>query len=892
MTQSPIRRVTIGRRPDLCDIVVPHNGVSGRHCALGFDTATGRWQVHDLDSRNGTWVILEGRAFRVVPGRPMDVADGVMLRLGPAAAVRVTDALVDPVVRPRAFKGPRTVDGQGRGDLAGQAVERYTLAPVSSQAISDLLASTERVAGLSVACRGLRVRLDEPLAPGLPVELLPGIDLVIRSGELVGVGGAPDAFTEALLETLCGQRAPLAGTVRVGGHPVVARPDGFAPWVVRVAPDDVPPGHLTVREVLLQRARDVLGDQLAPPVLEARVLQVAQRLDLMAELDAVIAARGTLVDADVLRRVQIGEALMGDPAVLLLRSPLIGLDGPAAESLIEVLRGIADDGTTVVLSLDEPPSRDVFERLDRLLLTFQGVTAWYGPAWPASVRWMQDPAGLQQPRDPGEAWAPLRQAHQKALASGEPATAASSEALAFARRFVESPWYRDAQAGEEAVRLPGMGTPPELPLPPEPPSVAAPSAPPAGPRVTRTTRLGAVPVNLAPPAPAAPEVTLTPGEEPPRRTGTQEFLILDRGVPDEIALEWFAQAAQGLRPLPPPPTIQRPPTLRSAPGRLSGGVTGAGLTGLSDVGDARPTALREGAPTEERRRPIGLLIAVALLVAMVIALAAALVVSAGRGGLPSISPVAASPPPGMVLVQPGHVALAPDGSVSRWRASDAHRVTVSHGLFVDITPVTRVSYDALVGFGGSEDVRACADCPAAGVNWFEALRYANARSESEGLAACYALEDCGVRRVGLAAAVAWQCARVRLTGPPDAPLACEGYRLPTEAEWVHLAGYEHGEAAENGSAHPVGRGRPNLHGVQDVGTLVGEWTVDAYTPILTAGTFENRLRHAPDGVAAPRVVRGGQEGAGGANGRAAGVPTERSAGVGLRMVRTVTAGAQ
>jgi formylglycine-generating enzyme required for sulfatase activity len=142
-------------------------------------------------------------------------------------------------------------------------------------------------------------------------------------------------------------------------------------------------------------------------------------------------------------------------------------------------------------------------------------------------------------------------------------------------------------------------------------------------------------------------------------------------------------------------------------------------------------------------------------------------------------------------------------------------------------------------------------------------------------------------------------------------LDCNGYRLPTEAEWEYAyragttSSLYNGEATTStgvdplaeliavylGNAvrtrtGPVGQYSPNAWGLYDMAGNVQEWVEDRYTA---------RLRDATDPInttGSGRVIRGGFYGSGGTGLRAAyriwfGINLRDSA-TGFRLVRTVT----
>ena len=76
------------------------------------------------------------------------------------------------------------------------------------------------------------------------------------------------------------------------------------------------------------------------------------------------------------------------------------------------------------------------------------------------------------------------------------------------------------------------------------------------------------------------------------------------------------------------------------------------------------------------------------------------------------------------------------------------------------------------------------DCPVGNVTWFEAVAYANLLSEEHGLEPCYALHDC-INEPGQPGDWGMVCSSVTAAAPTI--YECEGYRLPTDAEWEYAA---------------------------------------------------------------------------------------------------------
>ena len=172
---------------------------------------------------------------------------------------------------------------------------------------------------------------------------LDGIDLHMAAGSVTALVGPNGAGKSTLLRCLAGLEHPAAGQIVVHGVDVLQAPREVHRHVGYLSDFFGLYERLTVAQGLEYAAR-AMG--LPPHVAQTRVAQVAQQLDLLALLQRLPSqlSRGQR------QRLAIGQAIVHQPAVLLLDEPASGLDPEARASLAQLMRQLQAQGMTLIVS--------------------------------------------------------------------------------------------------------------------------------------------------------------------------------------------------------------------------------------------------------------------------------------------------------------------------------------------------------------------------------------------------------------------------------------------------------------------------------------------------------------------------------------------------------------
>ncbi|MER5829517.1 FHA domain-containing protein [Streptomyces sp. NPDC002130] len=298
------------------ELVVSDLQVS-RHHAEFHATPDGRMEIRDLGSHNGTYV----------NGQPI-VKGGSQL-LGPADVVGV---------------------GHSTFRIVGDRLEEFV--------------DTGEV---SFSARHLTVTVDGGK------QILKDVSFGVPEKSLIAVIGPSGSGKSTLLKALTGYRPANQGEVLYDNRNLYKQFAELRQRIGLVPQDDILHKELTVKKALKYAAKLRFPADTTAAEREARIDEVLRELKLDIHKDKKV----TSLSGGQRKRVSVALELLTKPSLIFLDEPTSGLDPGMDRDVMQLLRGLADDGRTVLVVTHSVAELAICDKL--LVMAPGGSVAYFGP---------------------------------------------------------------------------------------------------------------------------------------------------------------------------------------------------------------------------------------------------------------------------------------------------------------------------------------------------------------------------------------------------------------------------------------------------------------------------------------------------------------------------------
>ncbi|TQK43654.1 FHA modulated ABC efflux pump with fused ATPase and integral membrane subunit [Streptomyces sp. SLBN-118] len=298
------------------ELVVSDLQVS-RHHAEFVATPDGRFEIRDLGSHNGTYV----------NGQPIAKSGTVLI-------------------------GPNDIVGVGHSTF---------------RLVGDRLEEFVDTGEISFSARHLTVTVDGGK------QILRDVSFGVPEKSLIGVIGPSGSGKSTLLKALTGYRPANQGDVLYDNRSLYKQFAELRQRIGLVPQDDILHKELTVRKALKYAAKLRFPGDTAEAEREARIDEVLREL----KLDIHKEKKVTSLSGGQRKRVSVALELLTKPSLIFLDEPTSGLDPGMDRDVMQLLRGLADDGRTVLVVTHSVAELALCDKL--LVMAPGGSVAYFGP---------------------------------------------------------------------------------------------------------------------------------------------------------------------------------------------------------------------------------------------------------------------------------------------------------------------------------------------------------------------------------------------------------------------------------------------------------------------------------------------------------------------------------
>ncbi|PLW73742.1 ABC transporter ATP-binding protein [Streptomyces sp. DJ] len=260
----------------------------------------------------------------------------------------------------------------------GQPVQRHILGPddivgvghSTFRLVGDRLEEFVDTGEVSFSARRLTVKVKQG---GADKVILNDVSFGVPEKSLVAVIGPSGSGKSTLLRALTGYRPADHGEVLYDNRNLYKQFAELRQRIGLVPQDDILHAQLTVRTALRYAAKLRFPGDTAEAERNSRIEEVLRELKLDIHADKRI----TSLSGGQRKRVSVALELLTKPSLIFLDEPTSGLDPGMDRDVMQLLRGLADDGRTVLVVTHSVAELALCDRL--LVMAPGGSVAYFGP---------------------------------------------------------------------------------------------------------------------------------------------------------------------------------------------------------------------------------------------------------------------------------------------------------------------------------------------------------------------------------------------------------------------------------------------------------------------------------------------------------------------------------
>ncbi|GGP67773.1 ABC transporter ATP-binding protein [Streptomyces abikoensis] len=257
----------------------------------------------------------------------------------------------------------------------GQPVRQQLIGPQDTvgvghstfRLVGDRLEEFVDTGDVSFSARHLTVTVDGGK------QILKDVSFGVPEKSLIAVIGPSGSGKSTLLKALTGYRPANQGDVLYDNRNLYKQFAELRQRIGLVPQDDILHKELTVRKALRYAAKLRFPGDTAASEREARIDEVLRELKLDIHKDKKV----TALSGGQRKRVSVALELLTKPSLIFLDEPTSGLDPGMDRDVMQLLRGLADDGRTVLVVTHSVAELALCDKL--LVMAPGGSVAYFGP---------------------------------------------------------------------------------------------------------------------------------------------------------------------------------------------------------------------------------------------------------------------------------------------------------------------------------------------------------------------------------------------------------------------------------------------------------------------------------------------------------------------------------